>query len=90
MGCQLGHGADINNSLPDPSCNNYRSRHSRLRSAHKAPATYQHLHSFTQSLAMHFAALIALPALVAAVAIPDVSFTQTAPDPNTVRIRDVS
>lgn len=39
---------------------------------------------------MHFAALIALPALVAAVAIPDVSFTQTAPDPNTVRIRDVS
>ena len=39
---------------------------------------------------MHFATLIALPALAAAAAIPDLSFTSTAPDPSTVRIRDVS
>jgi hypothetical protein len=39
---------------------------------------------------MYFAALIALPALAAAAAIPDMSFTQTAPDNSTVKIRDVS
>lgn len=39
---------------------------------------------------MHFATLLALPAIAAAAAIPGLVFTETAPDPSTVRIRDVS
>ncbi len=51
MGCQLGHGADINNSLTDPPCNNYRSRHSRLRPAHSSTCNLSALslvHSLTR------------------------------------------